>query len=199
MDELREILIILSPREVLHILRGFVFLSQLSGQTRKGKPEFPHPAGAAFSAPRHPHTERVTLLPSPTWKPSLRKLGAGVGKPSFLPGPKCALQSRWPSGTSGRGLTGRVWPQEEGRGLRKGMVGPPSPPVASQTKPHPLPGRRKRTGWSPPRLPLHNSKVLPEETVGAGLQLPSAEEFCRWFDNGLCQVLPAWKPPPLAV
>lgn len=58
------------------------------GQTRRGKGEFPSPAGAAFSAPPHPHTELVISTSSLTWKPSLRKLCGEVGECSFLPGPK---------------------------------------------------------------------------------------------------------------
>lgn len=128
MDELRKILIILSHWE---ILRGFVFFSQLWGETRQGKPEFPCPYGAAFSAPLHPHTELSPLLPS-TWKPSLRKLCVGeVGKCTIPPDSKCTLKADGLEGPPGGGSLGEFGPRIKAEASERAWLGLPASPVES--------------------------------------------------------------------
>lgn len=109
------------------------------GQTRKGKSEFPCPHGAAFSAPLHPNSDLVTP-PSFNLEAFTEKAVCGkIGKCTILPGSKCTLKADCLEGPPGGGSLREFDP----RGLRKGMVGPPSLlSGVSQTNLHLFPGKQ---------------------------------------------------------
>lgn len=109
MDELRKILIILSLGGTTHTQRLCVLTTVVVGENTA-----PSPAGNAFSAPLHPHTDLITHTSFPSLEAFTEKAANGeVGKCSFLPGPTCTRQSKWPQGLVSGGPIGECGPRKK--------------------------------------------------------------------------------------
>lgn len=157
MDELRKILIILSLWEILHIFRGFLPLHSCRGQTSRGEPELPSLLRVPIVCPDIHTQNSAPPPPSPTWKPSLRKLCV-----VRLGNTASCLVSKTDSLQDFR----KVWPHIKEEVSERAWWGLPAP-LLDSLKPilTVFPGEwQKPSSLLPLCLPLHECNVLAGQT-----------------------------------
>lgn len=177
-----------------------MFFSQLWGEIRKGKPEFPCPYGAAFLVPLHPYTELVTPLSFNLEAFTEKAVCGKVGKCIILPDSKCTLKADGLERPPGGKSFGEFGPKIKAEASEKEWLGLPASPVESLKSILILSLVDNQPTGQFPLFPLvHNCKVFPEGTMGAGLQLTSAEKFAIGLKISCAKYYLLGIPHPLVV
>lgn len=123
-----------------------------------------------------------------------------VAKCTILPGSKCKPKADILEEPPGGGSLREFGPRIKAEASERAWLGLPASPVESLKPILTLSlGNNQPTGRFPLFPLLHNCNVFPEGTMGAGLQLTSAEKFSIGLTTGCARYCLLGSPHPLVV